>query len=165
MKSWLECISCAEKMPLSELVYRCPKCGSLMDVRHDFSQFSAAELRAEFNDRLGTYVHPYRSGVWRYKELVWPEIDPQAIISHPEGNTNLYQSAELCDWIKVKDLWFKHEGENPTGSFKDRGMTSAVTHASYVKANRMACASTGNTASSLASYAAKGTCYMFGLCS
>ena len=132
-------------------------------MRHDINQFSAEVLRGEFNDRLGTYEHPYLSGVWRYKELVWPEIDPQAIISHPEGNTNLYQSAELCELIKVKDLWFKHEGENPTGSFKDRGMTGAVTHASYVNASRMACASTGNTAASLASYAAKAqiTCLVF----
>ena len=155
MKSWLECIYCTARMPLSEVIYLCPNCGSLLDVRHDFNQFSADLLRTKFNDRLGTYEHPYRSGVWRYKELVWPEIDPDAIISHPEGNTNLYRSAELCDLIIVKDLWFKHEGENPTGSFKDRGMTSAVTHARYVDASRMACASTGNTAASLASYAAK----------
>ena len=163
MKSWLECIACAAKIPLSDLIYHCPNCGSLLDVRHDFREFSAELLRAKFEQRLGALEHPYRSGVWRYQELVWPELDPDAIISHPEGNTNLYPSADLRDGIKVKDLWFKHEGENPTGSFKDRGMTGVVTHARYVNASRLACASTGNTAASLAAYAARAQlpCWVF----
>lgn len=155
MKSWLECISCSARMPLTERHFLCPNCDSLLDVRHDFAHLRADTLRDRFAERLGSADLPYSSGVWRYKELVWPELDDAAIISHPEGNTNLYHSVSLGKCADVSQIWFKHEGENPTGSFKDRGMTGAITHAIAVGARRLACASTGNTASSLASYAAK----------
>ncbi|MBI2941656.1 MAG: threonine synthase [Chloroflexi bacterium] len=80
-----------------------------------------------------------------------------AIISAPEGNTNLYPAGtSLARWVGVDDLWLKHEGENPTGSFKDRGMTVGVTQARRLGAKIVACASTGNTASSMAAYAARG---------
>lgn len=155
MKSWFECITCSARMPLTGSHFLCPNCASLLDVRHEFAHFTAELLLNRFADRLGTHELPYSSGVWRYKELIWPEIDDAAIISHPEGNTNLYRSAPLSKCADVSEIWFKHEGENPTGSFKDRGMTGAITHAVAVGACRLACASTGNTASSLASYAAK----------
>lgn len=155
MKSWLECMSCSARLPLLELHYQCPDCSSLLDVRHDLTAFHGEDLRSRFDARLGSLEYPYSSGVWRYKELVWPGIENAAIISHPEGNTNLYGPTNLKEWAGVAELWFKHEGENPTGSFKDRGMTSAITHARSVGAKRLACASTGNTAASLASYAAR----------
>ena len=155
MKSWLECISCAARRPLSELHYSCTDCGALLDVRHDFATFRGEDLRARFDERLGSLEFPYNSGVWRYKELVWPSITAAQIVSAPEGNTNLYAPTALAEWADVAKLWLKHEGENPTGSFKDRGMTGALTHARYVGAEQLACASTGNTAASLASYAAR----------
>jgi threonine synthase len=76
------------------------------------------------------------------------------IISRPEGNTPLYEHARLSQWTGVETFFLKHEGENPTGSFKDRGMTVGVTQAKLMRAQAVACASTGNTSASLAAYAA-----------
>jgi threonine synthase len=109
---------------------------------------------------------PDRSGVWRYRELILP-VPETAIVSRPEGNTGLYPvGLENCDESRVghrqigmfagiERLFLKHEGENPTGSFKDRGMTVGVTMARLRGARAVACASTGNTSASLASYAAQ----------
>ncbi|GHO45425.1 threonine synthase [Ktedonospora formicarum] len=106
------------------------------------------------------------SGVWRYRELILPAPEPY-VIARPEGNTNLYPvGMENCPTGRVGhrqigtyaglDLFFlKHEGENPSGSFKDRGMTVGVTMANLLGATAVACASTGNTSASLASYAAQ----------
>ncbi len=106
------------------------------------------------------------SGVWRYRELILPAPE-QYIISRPEGNTGLYPvGMENCKpgsighrqiglYAGLEHLFLKHEGENPTGSFKDRGMTVGVTMANLCGAQAVACASTGNTAASLASYAAQ----------
>ena len=106
------------------------------------------------------------SGVWRYRELILP-VPEQYIISRPEGNTSLYPvGMENCGPSRVghrqiglyaglERLYLKHEGENPTGSFKDRGMTVGVTMANVMGAQAVACASTGNTSASLASYAAQ----------
>jgi threonine synthase len=109
-----------------------------------------------FDRRLGTLEAPYNSGVWRYKELIYPDLDSDKIISRPEGNTNLYRSPKLAEWAGVATLYLKHEGENPTGSFKDRGMTGGLTQARVLGMQRVACASTGNTSASLAAYAALG---------
>ncbi len=107
-----------------------------------------------------------RSGVWRYRELILP-VPESAIVSRPEGNTGLYPvGLEHCDesrqghraigqFAGLDRFFLKHEGENPTGSFKDRGMTVGVTMARLRGARAVACASTGNTSASLASYAAQ----------
>lgn len=94
-----------------------------------------------------------RSGVWRYREFL-PSLSPGAVVTRPEGNTNLYSSPALSSWTGCERLVLKHEGENPTGSFKDRGMTVATSHARAVGARVVACASTGNTSASVAAYAA-----------
>ena len=106
------------------------------------------------------------SGVWRYREIILP-IPEQYIVSRPEGNTGLYPvGIENCGnhhaghrhighYAGLDYLFLKHEGENPTGSFKDRGMTVGVTMANLLGAHAVACASTGNTSASLASYAAQ----------
>jgi len=93
------------------------------------------------------------SGVWRYREAVLPTAG-EHILSYPEGNTPLLASAPVARWAGAPELLLKHEGQNPTGSFKDRGMTVGVTQARRVKARAVACASTGNTAAALAAYAA-----------
>jgi len=110
--------------------------------------------RELFDARLGTFEAPYNSGVWRYKEMIYPEIANETVVSRPEGNTNLYASPRLAQWAGVTKLFLKHEGENPTGSFKDRGMTGGVTQARVLGMSKVACASTGNTSASLAAYAA-----------
>jgi threonine synthase len=108
--------------------------------------------RGTFDRRLGALSHPLRSGVWRFREML-PDFPDDAIVSKPEGNTNLYHDQRLSDYAAT-EVWFKHEGENPTGSFKDRGMTAGMSHARWVGATMVACASTGNTSASVAAYAA-----------
>ena len=127
-----------------------------MDVSHDLDTLRQVVSRELFDARLGTLERPYNSGVWRYKELIYPDVDPALIVSRPEGNTNLYDAPTLAAWAGVKTLYLKHEGENPTGSFKDRGMTGGLTQARVLGIERVACASTGNTSASLAAYAALG---------
>ncbi len=156
MQSVLKCIDCGAEYPIDRLVYTCTTCGGLLDVIHDLEALRGWISRELFDARLGSLEAPYRSGVWRFKELVYPDLPDHQIVSRPEGNTNLYHVPDLAEWAGLKHLWLKHEGENPTGSFKDRGMTGGVSQARRLGMNRVACASTGNTSASLASYAARG---------
>jgi threonine synthase len=110
------------------------------------------DLARLFQSRIGA-GGPSRSGVWRFRELVMPGIEDP--VTHPEGNTPLLTRPALSGWAGLAELAFKHEGHNPTGSFKDRGMTVGVTEARRIGARAVACASTGNTAASLAAYAAQ----------
>ena len=155
MSSILQCINCGQQYPIHQVMYTCKGCHGLLDVQHDFSS-PAVPLTSElFDRRLGSLDSPYSSGVWRYKELIYPGIDNENIVSRMEGNTNLYELPRVARFAGVDCLYLKHEGENPTGSFKDRGMTSGVTQAKVLGMNRVACASTGNTSASMASYAAR----------
>lgn len=150
MATTLVCIECGEGYPLEGMRYRCD-CGGLLDVVHDPPEVS----RELFDRRMGERgTEPWRrSGVWRFRELVLP-VGPGGIVSRPEGATPLYRSPALSRWVGLAEFLLKHEGENPTGSFKDRGMTVGVTWAKRIGARAVACASTGNTAASMASYAA-----------
>jgi threonine synthase len=132
--------------------------GELLDVWHDLESLRPRLDRALFDRRLrgapGPRVSPpVDSGVWRYRELILP-VALDTIVSRPEGNTPLYDHPCLSQWVGVDTFYLKHEGENPTGSFKDRGMTVGVTQAKIVGARAVACASTGNTSASMAAYAA-----------
>ena len=153
MPGLLQCMDCHHEYPIDKVIYTCAECGGLLDVQHDFDSSVIQITRNLFDSRLGALDAPYNSGVWRYKELIYPEVDAAYIVSKPEGNTNLYDVPKLADWAGVDRLYLKHEGENPTGSFKDRGMTCGVTQARVVGMDRVACASTGNTSASLAAYA------------
>jgi threonine synthase len=155
VKSVLQCIDCGNIHQLDEVVYVCAVCGGLLDVQHDLDAVRPLVSRELFDERLREVEPPFNSGVWRYKELVLPNVANEAIQTRGEGNTGLYRApAKLAAWIGIDKLQLKHEGENPTGSFKDRGMTGGVTHALMVGARNVACASTGNTSASMASYAA-----------
>ena len=151
MPSILQCIDCGQQYPIQQLIYACPSCQGLLDVQHEFPAVS----RALFDGRLGSLDPLYSSGVWRYKELIYPDIPSEHIVSRMEGSTNLYAMPRLAEFAGTAALYLKHEGENPTGSFKDRGMTTGVTQAKALGMTRVACASTGNTSASLASYAAR----------
>ncbi len=141
----------------------------------DFPPLAGASLRQLFDERSATPpiwpISPHnllldRSGVWRYRELILP-VPEEYIVTRPEGNTGLYPvGTENCGtgrsghrqiglYAGLEQFFVKHEGENPTGSFKDRGMTVGVTMAQLLGARAVACASTGNTSASLASYAAQ----------
>jgi threonine synthase len=118
------------------------------------SRDSARTLRTRFDRRRRSGDPTVEgSGVWRFRELLLPGRSP--VVTHPEGNTALYRREAVARWVGLEDLALKHEGENPTGSFKDRGMTVAVTHAVRAGATAVACASTGNTSASMAAYAAQ----------
>lgn len=146
-------MDCAQQYPIQRVIYTCEVCGGLLDVKHDFGGERIS--RQLFDGRLGGLDAPFASGVWRYKELVYPGIGDRSIVSGMEGNTNLYPLPRAAAYAGVDAIYLKHEGENPTGSFKDRGMTTGVTQAKALGMTRVACASTGNTSASMASYAAR----------
>jgi threonine synthase len=156
-QSILKCVSCENTYPLEENHYTCPACGGLLDVVHDLSAWHGKgnELRKIFDARLMSWSPPDRSGVWRYRELVGPSTAVEDIVSRGEGNTTLYDAtSDLMLYTGVNRLQLKHEGENPTGSFKDRGMATGVTRARQIGASSVICASTGNTSASMSSFAA-----------
>jgi threonine synthase len=132
----------------------CPTCGGLLEIIHA-ERSDAKDLPLRFAERRQELRGPNASGVWRYRELVMPSATDDVIVSHPEGNTPLLARHAVSEWAGVERLLMKHEGHNPTGSFKDRGMTVAMTQAKRVGAEAVACASTGNTSASLAAYAAQ----------
>ena len=148
----LVCEWCAREYPASSALTEC-SCGSLMSVRIQPPALTGSALRRLFAARHAAAAPGQGSGVWRYRELVLPGRG--TTVSHPEGDTRLYRHAAVSAYAQVEDLTLKHEGENPTGSFKDRGMTVAVTQAVRTQATAVACASTGNTSASMAAYAAQ----------
>ncbi len=153
IKSWLECINCLKSYDLFDLRYTC-KCGGLLDVKRDLSRVNSKKLVRKWEERWGMKNGAASSGVWRYKELIL-DTDRKNIVSKQEGNTRLYPSGKAGLYAGLPKLLLKHEGENPTGSFKDRGMTCGTTAANIIGAKIVACASTGNTSASMAAYAAK----------
>ncbi|MFH1256540.1 MAG: threonine synthase [Candidatus Diapherotrites archaeon] len=151
----LKCIECGKEYPLFEKpLYRCD-CSGLLEVHHDLEALKETVSLRLFDKRLNECSFPVNSGVWRYKELILPEVSDKTIVSRLEGNTRLYPSGrKLAEFVGLKEFFLKHEGENPTGSFKDRGMTTGITAANALGTRTVACASTGNTSASMASYAA-----------
>jgi threonine synthase len=153
----IRCADCATVLAEGSLHSTCPRCGGLLVAEHRMPALQGAALRALFDDRIGAEAYRgsamLRSGVWRFRELVLPDADE--VVSHPEGNTPLIERDTIARYAGVASLVVKHEGHNPTGSFKDRGMTVAVTQAKRIGARAVACASTGNTSASLSAYAAQ----------
>jgi len=151
-----------ETYPLDEVVYRCKRCGALLDVEHDIdalTQRSAAGWMTLFSHRWMHTQWPYGSGVWGKKEWVLPGIEDESIVSFAEGGTNLLWAERYGRSIGIEDLWIKQCGNSHTGSFKDLGMTvlvsavrSMMRRGSSVRA--IACASTGDTSAALSAYCA-----------
>jgi threonine synthase len=151
--SWQTCITCGNEVVETDPHPRCSLCGGLLEIHHRPPAITADELIQRFTERRGGTPGATASGVWRFREIVLPSAD--AVVSHPEGNTPLLHRVALDRWVGVDHLLLKHEGHNPTGSFKDRGMTVGVTQALRIGATAVACASTGNTSASLAAYASQ----------
>src|SRR5674536_377322 len=137
----LECIECGKKHDLSTVVNTC-SCDGLLEIRYDLSE-------VDFSLKDRTAVPPH---VWKYRELLPISGVPVSLM---EGGTPLYRCKRLEAECGLKELYVKHEGMNPTGSFKDRGMTVGVSRAAELGMKILACASTGNTSASMAIYAAK----------
>jgi threonine synthase len=140
------CIACGEKYDTDEILYSCKRCGDLLEVKYDYDVIEAKLEKSDWQ------TMPL--SVWRYKDFM-PIRDPSKIVSLNEGGTRLHSCQHLGNLLGVRHLYVKNEGENPTGSFKDRGMTVGITKAVELNMKTVICASTGNTSASLAAYAAK----------
>ncbi len=157
-----QCINldCAATYGIDEVKVACTKCGSLLDIKYDWSKLPVPKSLGYFEHRWATKGisgsgHLDFSGVWRFRELMPFYRTEDDIVSIGEGRTILQQADLLARQMKMRPgkLSLQYEGLNPSGSFKDNGMTAAFTHARMVGAKRVACASTGNTSASLAMYA------------
>lgn len=161
---WFQCIEpgCGERYDVFEVVYRCRRCGELLEVVHDedaLRRRSAAEWRATFDGRVRSTTWPYGSGVWCRKEMVLPQIDDENVVSMYEGASNLFWAERFGREIGVPELWVKQCGNSHTGSFKDLGMTVLVSVVNEMRRRgqsipAVACASTGDTSAALAAYCA-----------
>lgn len=152
IQEFLSCIRCDAHFDRDEHRYVC-ECGGLLELLRHPSYLKSIPRRL-FDSRLASQDAFYSSGVWRFHEALL-SVDRSELIAHPEGNTRLYLREELNQWVGLDFFALKHEGENPSGSFKDRGMAVAVSQAKRLGAKVAVCASTGNTSSSLAAYAAQ----------
>jgi threonine synthase len=157
--SRLRCESCGAELSERDPATTCPKCGGLLSLENDLPAARGDALREILDRRLAsgaaaTITDIHHSGVWRFRELVLPTMPDPDVVSQWEGSTPLLMCDAVSNWAGGSELRLKHEGHNPTGSFKDRGMTVAVSNARRIGASAVSCASTGNTSASLAAYAA-----------
>ena len=161
-RAFQQCINpdCGTTYGVDETKVSCTRCGSLLDIRYDWSRLPVPRSLREFEGRWATKGTEAAgradfSGVWRFRELM-PFYRTEAdIVTIGEGRTQLQDATLLARQMGMKpgNLLLQYEGLNPSGSFKDNGMTAAFTHARMVGARKVACASTGNTSASLAMYA------------
>jgi len=140
----LRCFSCGEEFSRGERIYRCSRCEGLLEVVMDVDKIEVTKEEVEKREL----------GVWKYREFM-PVGKDAKIITLKEGGTPLYRAPEIGKELGIKELYIKNEGANPTGSFKDRGMTVGITKALEFGVEIVGCASTGNTSASLSAYAAK----------
>jgi threonine synthase len=157
-----QCINpaCAATYAIADVLVACPKCGSLLDIRYDWDRLPLPKSLGFFEHRWSTKGSGVQgaldfSGVWRFRELMPFFRTEDDIVTIGEGRTNLQHADLLARQMGMKPgrLMLQYEGLNPSGSFKDNGMTAAFTHAKMVGAKKVACASTGNTSASLAMFA------------
>lgn len=157
------CIACGDLTDAASQDFRCAHCGDLLEITYPSwteSKPDAERLKAVWRERRLSPSAVDLSGVWRFRDLL-PAIETeQQVITLREGNTPLYELSRCSRAVGMPRLLAKHQGMNPTGSFKDCGMTVAATFARRAGFRWVACASTGNTSASMAAYAARG-----GLCS
>ena len=163
-RAWFACIDdeCGETYSLDEIIYRCRKCGNLLEVQHDMDKLkekSAEEWKELFDNRYRKQSWPHGSSVWGKKEWVCPYVEDENVVSMYEGATNLFWAERFGSQIGMEDLWLKMCGNSHTGSFKDLGMTVLVSVVKQMIADgkkipAVACASTGDTSAALAAYCA-----------
>jgi threonine synthase len=139
----LRCIDCESRFETDPPGYACSRCGGLLELLREGGQLS----RSDVFGRTG-------EGIWRFRALLPFDADVRPV-SLFEGNTPLIRTANLSEELRVRNLYVKNEGQNPTGSFKDRGMTVSVTRAVQSGVHVLICASTGNTSASMSAYAAR----------
>jgi threonine synthase len=158
-KSQLRCIGCGVVSQKAQQNFRCSACGDLLEIVYpdwNSARIDVATLRDLWRQRRTSFLPVDESGVWRFRELLPDFGDSEQIITLSEGNTPLYEMPSCARIAGMQRLYAKHQGMNPTGSFKDTGMTVAASVARREGFRWVACASTGNTSASMAAYAARG---------
>jgi len=158
------CIACADLSDNASQNFRCARCGDLLEITYPGwkqNPPAADDLKSTWRQRRLSQSAIDLSGVWRFRDLLpaleSSEKDDAQAITLREGNTPLYELPRCARITGVPHLFAKHQGLNPTGSFKDAGMTVAATFARRAGFRWVACASTGNTSASMAAYAARGS--------
>ncbi|MCI0378578.1 MAG: threonine synthase [Gemmataceae bacterium] len=144
--------TCGATAALDDTSFVCPRCGGLMDVAYDWGKLQPPAALRDFEMKWAERGNPLHfSGVWRFHELL-PFAPPDKVMTIGEGQTILQRADGVAQYVGLNAgcLFLQYEGMNPSGSFKDNGMTAAFTHARLAGARRAACASTGNTSASLA---------------
>ncbi len=155
MHAFQKCILCGETHDVSEVLTSCPSCGGLLDIEYEWDKLPVPNSLKDFEAKWGERANPTSfSGVWRFHELL-PFVEKDKCKTIGEGQTLLQKADKVAPFVGMNagNLFLQYEGLNPSGSFKDNGMTAALTHANLVGAKSAACASTGNTSASLALYA------------
>ena len=150
------CISpaCGATYDVGQVLVSCPECGNLLDVAYDWDRLPIPKQLSELEEKWRLRSEPLNfSGVWRFRDLL-PFAPDEKIVSVGEGQTLLQQANFVAEYAGLRPgkLFLQYEGMNPSGSFKDNGMSAAFSHAHLIGAKRAACASTGNTSASLAMY-------------
>jgi threonine synthase len=144
---------CRARFPITDVRYNCPRCGGLLEAVYERPAQSAEELKKVWRERRLSNAPLDQSGVWRYREFI-PFLDHYAhAVTLREGCTPLLPAPRAAEYGGLDALTFKHQGFNPTGSFKDNGMTCGAAQAVRLGMKRVACVSTGNTSASMAAYA------------
>ncbi len=144
---------CRARFPITEIIYNCPRCGGLLEAVYPAPEGHPADWKRMWRDRRTSNAPLDQSGVWRYRELIGFLDDYRQVVTLREGNTPLLDAPRAAQYGGLDRITFKHQGFNPTGSFKDNGMTCGVAQAVRLGARRVACVSTGNTSASMAAYA------------
>jgi threonine synthase len=150
------CIACGDLSETAAQNFRCARCGDLLEITYPNWKTDAPKLKAMWRQRRLSQSEVDLSGVWRFRELLPVLESEEQAITLREGNTPLYELPQCARITGIPRLLAKHQGLNPTGSFKDAGMTVAATFARLAGFRWVACASTGNTSASMAAYAARG---------
>src|SRR5579871_4223946 len=151
------CIGCGSLAAEAWQDFRCAQCGSLIEIADPaWNTLDPNFLKSLWRERRTSNATLDHSGVWRFRELLPLPRTEASVVSLREGNTPLYDLPQCSRRTGIRRLYAKHQGANPTGSFKDTGMTVAATFAREAGYQWVACASTGNTSASMAAYAARG---------
>jgi threonine synthase len=145
--------SCRTRFSVTEVFYNCPKCGGLLEATYSDWDLDPAAVKSLWRARRVSNAPLDQSGVWRYREVIAFLENFDSVVSLREGNTPQLSGPAAASYGGLDRLTFKHQGFNPTGSFKDNGMTCGVAQALRLGMRRVACVSTGNTSASMAAYA------------
>jgi threonine synthase len=144
---------CRARFPITEVIYNCPKCRGLLEAAYETPEQSSLMLKRLWRERRVSNAPLDQSGVWRYRELIPFLSSYNCVVTLREGNTPILEARQAAQYGGLDRLAFKHQGFNPTGSFKDNGMTCGAAQALRLGMTRVACVSTGNTSASMAAYA------------